>query len=158
MFSVCGSLESISIPQTPTSIGDSSFFGCETLNELVIPADIVEIGINPIAGSGIKSIVCKSKHFAVDGNALYGNNNKHLIAWYSDVKDCKVPAGVESIGEHAFYYCSSMRTLSLPDTVTTIGQEIFWGCMIWNSTIVPKGTIERFKRLIPNYAFKLKEV
>ena len=157
-FQNCGSLESISIPQTTTSIGDSSFFGCETLKELVIPADIVEIGINPIAGSGIKSIVCKSKHFAVDGNALYGNNNKHLIAWYSDVKDCKVPAGVESIGEHAFYYCSSMRTLSLPDTVTTIGQEIFWGCMIWNSTIVPKGTIERFKRLIPNYAFKLKEV
>jgi hypothetical protein len=51
-----------------------------------------------------------------------------------------------------------MRTLSLPNTVTTIGQEIFWGCMIWHSTIIPKGTLEKFKRLIPNYAFKLKEV
>lgn len=157
-FQNCNSLKLISIPQSTTSIGDSSFFGCESLKDLVIPENVVEIGINPIAGSGIKSIVCKSKRFVVDGNALYGNNNKHLIAWYSDVNDCKVPNGVTSIGEHAFYYCSSMRNLFLPDTVTIMGQEIFWGCMIWNSTMIPKGTIEKFKHLMPNYAFKLKEI
>ena len=156
-FQNCMSLEKITIPQYLNIIGDSAFFGCESLKTFSIPQNVVEIGINPFAGSGIKKIICESKQFETDENALYYKGKTHLISLLSDVEHYAVPESVTSIGEHAFYYCSSLRSLRLPGTVITIGQDIFWGCVLWQSIIIPKGTTDKFKRLIPNYAFKFKE-
>lgn len=157
-FQNCAALEFINIPQSLVKIGDSAFFGCESLKSITIPKSVVEIGVNPFAGSGITKITCQSEHFETDEDALYKKGKTHLIALLSNIKDYEVPLTVSSIGEHAFYYCSSLRSLRLSDSVNKVGQDIFWGCIMWESVIIPKGTLDKFKRLIPNYAFKLNEV
>lgn len=156
-FQNCSTLEFINIPQSLEKIGSSAFFGCESLKDITIPNTVFEIGVNPFAGSGIKKIICESKQYETDENALYNKGKTHLISLFSDVEHYAVPKSVTSIGEHAFYYCSSLRTLRLSKTVNTIGQDIFWGCVLWQSIIIPKGTTDKFKRLIPNYAFKFIE-
>jgi len=156
-FQNCSTLEFINIPQSIEKIGDSAFFGCESLKDITIPKTVFEIGINPFAGSGIKNIICESKQYETDENALYNKGKTHLISLFSDVEHYTVPKSVTSIGEHAFYYCSSLRTLSLPRTINKIGQDIFWGCVLWKYIIIPKGTTDKFKHLIPNYVHKFKE-
>ncbi len=157
-FQNCSSLESINLPPKITRIGDSAFFGCESLKSFSIPEKVETIGVNPIAGSGINNIICDSSLFEKDDNALYNIGKKHLIVLYSDIQHYEIPESVTSIGEHAFYYCSSLRTLSIPSSVENVGQDVFWGCVLLQSILVPQGTLDKFKRLIPNYAFKIKEV
>lgn len=157
-FQNCTALVFINIPQSLKKIGDSAFFGCESLKGFTIPKSVVEIGVNPFAGSGITKINCQSEQFETDENALYGKGKTHLIALLSNIEQYEVPQSVSSIGEHAFYYCSSLRSLQLSNSVISVGQDIFWGCIMWQSVIIPKGSLDKFKQLIPNYAFKLKEL
>lgn len=50
-FSGCSSLSSIDIPNSVTTIGNSSFFSCG-LNEMVIPNSVTSIGEYAFSGCG----------------------------------------------------------------------------------------------------------
>ena len=43
-FRQCGSLQSITIPNSVTSIGDYAFFSCESLQSVTIPNSVTSIG------------------------------------------------------------------------------------------------------------------
>ncbi len=43
-FNWCGSLKSITIPNSMTSIGDSAFSGCISLNSIIIPNSVTSMG------------------------------------------------------------------------------------------------------------------
>jgi len=45
-FSFCHSLESVTIPESVSSIGDEAFSGCESLYKLYIPDSVKFIGEN----------------------------------------------------------------------------------------------------------------
>jgi len=40
----------------------------------------------------------------------------------------KIPKGVTSIGEKAFYYCGNMTAVFIPDSVMSIGRHAFSNC------------------------------
>jgi len=171
-FSDCKSLQSLVIPNSVKNIGGGAFAGCESLQSIAIPESVMSIGISPFEDSGINSIVCHSKFFKVDGKALYDQNKKHLIAFYSNDIRFVIPNGVTSIGNWAFASCESLQSIVIPNSVTSIGCGAFASCeslqsiVILNSVtsigggafeycnslqqiIIPKGSMENFKQLIP---------
>lgn len=55
----------------------------------------------------------------------------------NDATVIKIPDGVTSIGDEAFYKCISLTRITIPDSVTSIGNWAFRGCTGLTSIIIP---------------------
>ena len=147
-FARCLSLQSIAIPDSVRSIGKDAFVDCHSLQSIVIPESVTSIGANPFKDSGVRSIVSHSKFFTVDGKALYDQNKKHLIAFYSNEIHFVISNGVTSIGDSAFEGCRSLQSIVIPNSVTNIGDNAFHYCKSLQSIVIPNSVTS-----IGNWAF-----
>lgn len=96
-FKWCNSLESIIIPNSVTSIGSSAFNQCRSLLSITIPEGLTSIG-----GATFYQCVL--------------------------LTSITIPSTVTSIGMNAFYQCYELRNITIPDNVTSIGLNAFFGC------------------------------
>ena len=116
---MCGSLTSITLPDSVTSIGSGAFEGCYRLTSVTIGKGVISIGdvafyrcINLTSiniGKGVTSI----------GGGAFSECYR--------LTSVTIPEGVTSIGRWAFSGCSSLKFITIPDSVTSIGDEAF-GC------------------------------
>ena len=127
------------IPSSVTSIGDSAFRGCRNLQE-------------------IKVVESNSTYKAIDG-VLYTKDLRTLICYPVGKKDKKfvIPSTVTSIGFRAFSTCSNLQEINIPPSVTSIEDESFWACELQRINI-PRGTLEKFKKLLPGWTDELHEI
>ncbi|MDE5822863.1 MAG: leucine-rich repeat protein [Paramuribaculum sp.] len=96
-FKECSGLTDITIPNSVTSIGESAFYGCSGLTSLTIPNSVTEIGWGAFYNcSGLTSIT--------------------------------IPNSVTEIGNCAFSGCSGLTAIIIPGSVTKIGYQAFSGC------------------------------
>ena len=129
VFSGCYSLQSITIPNSVTSIGDNAFFLCESLQSVTIPNSVTSIGDNAF-------FLCESLQSVTIPNSVrnIGNNA------FSDCKSLQsitIPNSVTSIGDEAFYSCESLQSITIPNSVTSIGDEAFCSCESLQSVTIP---------------------
>lgn len=118
-FSDCGSLTSVTIPNSVTSIGDYAFSGCPLTN-VIIPDSVTSIGIGIFSGcSSLASITIPDNVTAIGNFAFY--NCKCLI-------NITISNNVTTIGEHAFSGCGGLTSVTVPDSVTSIGEYAFNNC------------------------------
>ena len=136
-FSWCKSLQSVTIPNSVTSIGDGVFSWCESLQSVTIPNSVRNIGNNAFFGCNICFFICNSTYFQNDDVCLF---NKDKTAIVSRIKDCVnyiIPNSVTSIGDGAFRSCRSLQSVTIPNSVTSIGDESFSGCESLQSITIP---------------------
>ena len=112
------SIQTITMSESVTSIGDAAFSGCSSLT-----------AINVAEGN----VVYDSRGGC---NAIIETNSNTLIAGCSTTI---IPESVTSIGNYAFLYCSSLTTITIPEGVTSIGDGTFGWCSSLTSIIIPKG-------------------
>ena len=138
-FSACSNLQKISIPPSVTSIRDGVFRGCRNLQE-------------------IKVVESNRIYKAIDG-VLYTKDLRTLICYPGGKKDKKfvIPSSVTSIGFRAFSTCSNLQEINIPPSVTSIEDESFWACELQRINI-PRGTLEKFKKLLPGWTDELHEI
>ena len=105
-FSGCYSLQSITIPNSVTSIGSGTFNSCYSLQSITIPNSVTSIG------SGTFQL-CQS------------------------LQSINIPDSVESIGRRAFYNCQSLQSITIPNSVTSISENAFSGCQSLQSITIP---------------------
>ncbi|MDO4493930.1 MAG: leucine-rich repeat protein [Clostridia bacterium] len=96
-FGNCRSIESVSIASGVTSIGKWAFNGCSALTGVTIPGSVRTI--DEVAFSGCSALTT-------------------LV----------ISDGVTTIGGSAFDGCSALANLTLPKTLTTLGSYAFSGC------------------------------
>jgi|GEM_PF-2766698 len=145
------SLKEIVIPATyqgytVTSIAQSGFFGCENLESITIPETVTEIGnlafqnstnlaeIKLAGNSQLKMIGASAfentKFYNTDENwengALYFG--KYLIRVKDNVSTCTIKDGIEAIGDYAFYNCKALKKVEIPTSVKYIGILSFANC------------------------------
>ena len=96
-FYMCQSLESVIMPDSLTSIGGGVFVYCDNLTSVNIPDSVTSIEYNSF-------ICCKN------------------------LKSIKIPDSVTNIGYNAFLECSNLTEITIPNSVTNIGCKVFANC------------------------------
>jgi len=89
----------VTIPNSVTSIGNSAFFDCAELKNVVIP-----------------QYVCDSSLQTV------------FPASYMGITNVVIQENVTSVGDGAFMDCGALTSVTIPNTVVKIGNSAFSGC------------------------------
>ena len=128
-FQSCSALTSVTIPDSVTSIGSSAFQGCSALTSVTIPNGVTSIGSYTFQScSGLTSVTIPDSVTSIGLNAFYG---------CSSLTSVSIPGRVTSIGEFAFASCSRLTSLTIPNSVTSIGSYAFRSCSALTSVTIP---------------------
>ena len=134
-FFWCENLESVTFEEGSrlTSIGFSAFERCTSLKSIEIPSEVtsIEFGVfskcTDLINIGVDE--ANTAYKSIDGN-LYTKDGKKLVQYACGKTQTafKVPDGVESIEDDAFYGCESIESVTIPLSVTSIGFAAFHDC------------------------------
>ena len=136
-FKCCLSLQSITIPNSVTSIEEGAFFLCKSLQSITIPSSVTKIGDGAFGGCNICFFICNSTYFQNDDVCLF---NKDKTAIVSRIKNCVnyiIPNSVTKIGDGTFCGCESLQSVTIPNSVTSIGNGAFIRCYSLQSVTIP---------------------
>ena len=101
------------------------------------------------AHPGIKSLAIRPGTEIIADLAFFFPNQ--------DIHHVIVPNGVIAIGKWAFAGFHFLLTVELPDSLEHIGEEIFKFCHHIVTIFIPKGTKDKFGKLLPDYKSLLVE-
>ena len=95
-FYSCSSLQSITIPNSVTSLGGSCFNDCSSLQSITIPNSVTSLG----------------------DDCFNSCSNLSEVTFEEDCQITKIPYG-------CFSYCSSLESITIPSSVETIDSYCF---------------------------------
>ena len=150
--SFCNQIQSVTIPESVTSIGKSAFEHCSKLDSLTINGVATSM-IGAYAFNGCTSLTSLSLvgsfqtigdyAFAYCGmTSLTINANITSIGEFAfsscSLTSLSLTGNVQKIGDYAFAYCTSLTSLSLTGNVQKIGDHAFYSCSSLNTVTFPK--------------------
>ena len=128
-FYGCTMLESITLPEDLTSIGEKAFYNCAGLSEIEIPDSVTTIGSYAFRGcTGLTEIEIPDSVTTIGSYAFSG---------CSALASVSIGNGVTTIGTYAFYNCTGLTEIEIPDSVTSIGEGAFSGCSGLTEMTIP---------------------
>ncbi len=119
-FGDCTALESITLPDSVTSIGEWAFRDCDSLTSITIPDNVTAIGERAFWGCDSLTSITIPDNVTAIGEWAFRDCDS--------LKSVTIPDGVVSIGEYAFYNCFSLTSVTIPDSVTSLGSFAFYNC------------------------------
>ena len=127
-------IQSVTIPESVTSIGDSAFAACRNLNSLTINDAATSIGNRAFTECPLTTTLSLGKKITTIGDeAFYDCRGLTSVT---------IPPSVTSIGKKAFYQCIHLKTLSFGENIKTnietIGDEAFYYCIELESVTIPQ--------------------
>ena len=136
VFYNCTSLTSITIPASVTTIQYDIFENCSNLETVIFEdnskietiSESSFVGCNKLNDISITNEIENGKYKIIDG-ALYDTINKKLIIYpqnKTDQTEYIVPSGITAIGEYAFRN-NTLLKINIPSSVTNIGTSSFNG-------------------------------
>ena len=112
-------------------ITDAAFSGEAGLQEIVIPASVVEVGRNlwnETGGGGAFQNCTALTSVVFEGDNL-SKINLNTFNGCSALSSIELPESLEKIEYNAFDDCSALKSIVIPDKVTYIGEGAFLFCL-----------------------------
>ena len=113
-------IESITLPEGLTYIGDYAFAECESLVEITLPGSLEHLGEGAFRGCTALT--------AVNGGAHVSEIAPHTFKGCVSLESIYLDGDVRIIGESAFEGCTGMRYIDAPG-LESIGSRVFYGCV-----------------------------
>ena len=145
-------LESVTMPNTITTIGDDAFNNCSSLETINFSSNLTEIGENAFYACGQLTTVNIPNSVSYIGEGAFSScylltsislpNNLQNIA-DETFKNCQsltnisIPDNVSSLGSNAFQNCYNLTSIELSDNLETIGDSTFENCQNLSSIALP---------------------
>lgn len=146
-FDGCNNIETIAMPQSILTVGNSVFYGCDKLvsvsmpsvlqldsgvftgcssiEDLTIPADFLGyVKSQPLESITITCV----KTTSIRASAFSGHKS---------LKKVTILQGITEIGEEAFSECGVLESISLPQDLQIIGLSAFDSCPLLKNVTLP---------------------
>ena len=128
----CNSLDSIALPNSISIIGSYAFSNCTSLTQIDIPSTTIEIGENAFYGCSTLNSV----------NFIESDSTLTLLGKESIFKDCpleKIILGrnIEYQNNSPFVKQAKLSDVQIGDKVTILGNYLFRNCTAFNSMVIP---------------------
>ena len=117
-FSSCEKLVSVMLPETITSIGETMFYECPLIENIVVNGN-----------GGV---------YSSEYGVLYKGNSLAVYPQGKVDKKFNIPAGTDSICDYAFFDNQNLKNVIMPDSVKSIGNSAFSGCSALTSVTIGK--------------------
>ena len=130
-FADSWNLESIIIPESVTSIGERAFT-FTNLKSVLVSKNVTHIGELAFYGcSTLESVVVdmdNQNFYSDQQGVLYNKNATELILCPSKSTNCDVPNTVINISSYAFDNCSILESVHIPSSIIYVGTGAFHNC------------------------------
>jgi len=146
-FVQCAGIIDLNIPNSVVTIGESAFNFCYSMRTVTIPSSVKFIGDDAfIWCDSLASITVddgNTEYKSIDG-CLYTKDGTVLIQYpvACERKSFKVPDGVVTIYNGAFYLSIWLEQIVLPDSLVSIGEAAFYQNYSLTSIIIPSSVTE----------------
>ena len=128
-FEVCFSLDSLIIKDAATSIGASAFDGCSHLTTLSLGKNITTIGDYAFQRcSYLTNVTIPQSVTSIGRQAFY----------LTDLNTLTIKGPIKSMGYAAFAGCTNLTSLSLYDGIQTIGEGAFINSTSLEAVTIPQ--------------------
>lgn len=140
-------LTSVTIPNSVTTICDYAFERASGLKSLTIPNSVTKIGKNAFRFcSKITSFTLPNSITTIESETFMG---------CASLKSIVIPNSVTTIEKEFLYWCDSMESVTFPNSITNMDPNAFYGCGTIKHIYVPKGSKDKFKKMIEGDLQKL---
>ena len=131
LFFKCCSIESVVLPKHIREIGIGAFFKCVSMKEVVIPDEVTEIQ-NTAFGvcDALETIQLPSK-LKTMGN--------YVFTYCAKLKEVTIPDGVTKINKRTFDQTPKLKKLTLPKSLRELAIEAFFGANGLEQIQIPDG-------------------
>ena len=162
LLSFCNQIQSVTIPESVTSIGKSAFEHCSNLDSLTINGVATSmIGAYAFASCTSLTSLSLVGSFQTIGDSAFvncGMTSLTIDATITSIEkyafssrfltSLSLTGNVQKIGDYAFANCTSLTSLSLTGNVQKIGDHAFDSCSSLYTVTLPKSLTS-----IGSYAF-----
>ena len=126
-FEYCSNLTTINLPGKLTNIGQEVFSYCSSLSSINLPEGITSIGQEAFSKcTSLSEITWPTNITRIEAGTFSGCNNLTSFDF----------SNITSIGNSAFSGCG-FKTIVIPENVTDIGNYVFSGCENLRSAKLP---------------------
>lgn len=141
-FYMCRSLKEITIPDSVTSIGAYSFSFCESLKDVELSNSLTTISQNAFMFcQSLESITLPNNLTTIDDDAFLSCRG---------LKKIIIPNSVTSIGENAFSGCEVLSEVTLSNSLTSLGKSAFSYCSVLRKITIPSSLISLEESVFSN--------
>lgn len=149
LFYNCFTIEKIILPKNIREIGIGCFFKCADLKEIVIPDEVKRINSTAFGACiNLETITLPSKLEHLGGYAF-----THC----KSLNNLTIPEGVKHLHMRLFEQTVKMSTINLPSHIDEIDQECFFGAVALEKITIPEG-VELIPERCFEYCSELNEV
>lgn len=149
-------IESVTLPDSLTTIEKNAFYNCEKLKSVTIPPNVSSIGLAAFVEGLSESSLTEIKvdpenpYFSEKDGVVFSKDGTKLIVFPSGHSgDYQIPDGTVSVGDYAFYYCVNVSSITVPGSVRSLGEGAFGNCSSLTKAVLNEGLEE-----IGEYAFQ----
>lgn len=149
-------IESVTLPDSLTTIEKNAFYNCEKLKSVTIPQNVSFIGLAAFVEGLSESSLTEIKvdpenpYFSEKDGVVFSKDGTKLIMFPSGRSgDYQIPDGTVSVGDYAFYYCVNVSSITVPGSVRSLGEGAFGNCSSLTKAVLNEGLEE-----IGEYAFQ----